>query len=115
MTLQLPFDFAAPTGRDLRDHGIRAAIEHTEQFHKGWSKLARGYLLEFLTRHTGEFMGEDVRVFADAAGCPKPLHARAWGSVMQRAAKDKLIRKVRLDSVKTPTSHCANASVWVRA
>lgn len=84
---QLSIDFA----RARRDDGITRSGDHAGDT---WKRGARGYLLEYLATHAGPFMAEDVREFAESRGFQAPPDGRAWGSVMQSAARAELIRKV---------------------
>jgi hypothetical protein len=73
-----------------RDEGIQRAAEHAGI---RWQRLARGFLLEFLSRPIGTFLAEDVRCFAEIRGLESPPDGRAWGAVLQSAAREKLIEK----------------------
>lgn len=102
--------FDAPTGADLRDHGIEQATRHANDECQNWSDQA----FEFLKRYVvdvAEFQAEDVRQ-ASIGQVPEPPHLRAWGSVIIRAAKRNIIKKVGIAAVTNPTAHCANAAVW---
>lgn len=114
---QLAIDFVAPlqaSGRELRDAGIERARSAADRKTLGWSETAFGYLLEFLASHAEAFRGEEVREFAHAKGCPHPAHARAWGSVLMRAARENKIEKIGTVQVKNPAAHMANANLWKR-
>lgn len=87
MSDQLSIDFA----RARRDDGIERAIEHAG---KRWARLARGFLLEYLSANRVQFLAETVREFAEGRGMDLPPDGRAWGSVIRSAAREKLIRKV---------------------
>ena len=102
------------TGRDLRDAGMHSAISNAERERPDWPEEAMRALQMYLHAHPDkEFMAEDVRNYAyDTLAVPYPPHCRAWGSIFQRAAREGLIRRVRIAPVKTPSSHMANASVW---
>lgn len=102
------------SGRDLRDAGMHAAISNADAQVPDWPTEAMRALQMYVLAHPGkEFMAEDVRNYAyDTLAVPYPPHCRAWGSIFQRAAREGLIRRVRIAPVKTPSSHMANASVW---
>lgn len=87
MNEQLAIDFA----RARRDDGIARAGEHAGH---AWKRGARGYLLEYVATHTGPFLAEDVRGYAEARGFEIPPDGRAWGAVFRSAARDNVIRKV---------------------
>jgi len=101
------------TGEALRDEGMKQAIDHAEQEVPNWADLAYQKLREFVLAYPHlEFMAENVRSWSHHRGLPYPPHKRAWGGVMAKAAKSRLIIKVGMGQVKNPTAHCANANVW---
>lgn len=104
------------TGRQLRDAGIQQAVDSANEEVDGWAEMAYGALLAYMKAHPDKtFMAEEVRNYAyKELDLPMPPHCRAWGGVIQRAAREGLIRRVRFDSVKTPSNHMATASVWER-
>ena len=105
---QLYLDF---TGPGLRDAGIRLAHESTESHSPGWSDRALDFVRQYAQTHV-EFLGEDVRTYAEACGFEEPKSKRAWGGVMLAAARQGIVVFVRKVSVKNPKAHCANASLW---
>ncbi|MCI2809363.1 hypothetical protein [Eoetvoesiella caeni] len=102
------------TGRQLRDAGMHTAIGHAAATHDDWPEQAFEALQTYVATHPGkEFMAEDVRNYAyDVLAIPYPPHCRAWGSIIARAAREGMIRRVGIGPVKTASSHMANASVW---
>lgn len=102
-------------GDRLAREGAQRAADHADMREANWTDRAHGYLLEFLARHQGEFRGEHVRTFAEDRGFAKPPSNRAWGCVVQRAARRGQIRRVRFESCANPKAHSAPVSVWVRA
>ncbi|HBP27924.1 MAG TPA: hypothetical protein DD666_00730 [Advenella kashmirensis] len=102
------------TSQQLRDAGMQTALSHADAVIDDWGIMAYAALEAFLESHPGEtFMTEDVRQYAyQSLDLPRPPHERAWGGIANRAAKAGLIVRVRLAPVKTPGSHCANASIW---
>ena len=92
--------------------GMRKAEDHANEVRPGWSQEAYQFLMEFIQTYKGEFMAEDVREASKGRVCMPPSK-RAWGGVIARASCDGKIRKVGIRSVKNPTAHNANASVWV--
>lgn len=85
---QLAIDYTA-----RRDSGIQRAADHAGT---RWNRLARGYLLEFVSRlQIGhDFLAENFREFAEDRGLEPPPDGRAYGHVLRSAARDLLIRKV---------------------
>ncbi len=103
------------SGSILRDHGISQAIDHADRESPNWSGKALDMLRRYLVEVGGEFQAEEVRQFSVKNGLEEPPHLRAWGGVFVRAKHMGLIHCIGIRPVSTPTSHCANASVWVRA
>ncbi len=100
-------------GRKLRDEGMQRSADHAEKSEPGWSDIALDFLAKYLKGKDGQFMAEEVRM--ESVGIVSaPPHARAWGSVMIRAAKAKLIRKVGLGTVKNSKAHKCFATIWTR-
>jgi len=105
--------FLNETGQVLRNKGMEQAIEHAEQETPKWSDLALDKLKTFTGLYPNlEFMTEQFREWAITHGLPKPPHGRAFGGVMSRAARIKMIEKAGMSQVKNPKAHCANANVW---
>jgi hypothetical protein len=103
------------TGEDLRDIGMQQAVDHADENIPKWSEQALNYVKKFLEESPladSEFMTEEVRLWAYSKGLPRPPHDRAWGGVTTKAARLGLITRLRIQAVRTPTSHCANATVW---
>lgn len=98
-----------------RDEGISRAADHAERMSEGWKRRARGYLLEFLaTRsHSGLFLAEVVRAFAEERGMDAPPDGRAWGGVFQSAAREMLIVKVGYAPAKS--SNLSPKVLWKAA
>jgi len=102
------------TGVLLKERGMKKAVDHANVVHDGWSALAHSFLVDFVRIHEGEFMAEDVREKSRGI-VPAPPSSRAWGSIIRSAAMSGIIRKVGIKTVKNPTAHRANASVWRKA
>lgn len=73
-----------------RDDGISRAAQHAGN---RWQRLARGYLLEYLALTCTTFLAEQFRDFAERRGIEAPPDKRAWGAVLQSAARERLIAK----------------------
>lgn len=98
--------------REAKNDGIQQAIDHANYLMPNWSNDAYSLLIKFLSVHVGTFMAEEVRSYAAMIDFPLPPHARAWGGVMQRAAKEGLIQRVGYGKVKNVKAHQANAAIW---
>lgn len=103
-----PEYFNPKTGPELRDTGIKKAVEHADKVVESWSHMAYEHLKKYIVLHD-EFMAEDLRYDSKL---PEPPSKRAWGGIMVRAAKSGLIYRVGFRAVKNPKAHCANASLW---
>lgn len=106
------FSFPEPTGKDLRDAGIRKAINHANKKDNNWSEKAYNFLINFI-RSNSEFMVEDVRKASDGV-VDEPPSLRAWGSIIVRASKEKLIKRVGFRNVSNAKAHATPASVWIK-
>lgn len=98
--------------REQRDRGIKKAINNAEEKNKYWSNKAYSYLLEFLVNVKENFQGEDIRVYAESKYLPEPPSLRAWGAVILKAYKNKLIIKEGIGPVSNPKAHRANSTIW---
>ena len=97
-------------GAELRDKGIKKALDNANNTHNRWSEKAYDFLLKYI-KYQYEFMTEDVRVASEKA-IPKPPSNRAWGSVILRASRSGLINRVGFANVKNAKAHKTPASVW---
>ena len=97
-------------GTQLRDKGIKQAIDNADDTHEKWSEKAYKFLTDYIRSHH-EFMTEDVRV-ASEKKIPIPPSNRAWGGIILRASKAGLITRVGFSSVKNVKAHRTPATVW---
>lgn len=93
-----------------RDNGIAVAELNAESHIPNWADMAFDALNQFIQGRSDEFMAEEVRTWA--TWVPEPPSARAWGSVILKAARRGIIRSVGIRKTRNPSAHCANASVW---
>jgi hypothetical protein len=98
------------TGAQLRDEGIKQAMDYAEHKKEGWKRIAYKFLVKYIKRHE-VFMCEDVRQAAMGI-VPMPPHKRAWGGIVRQAAKDGIIHKRSIGQVKNPKAHRAHAAIW---
>ena len=102
-------------GSQLRDKGIKKAIDNADDTHDKWSDKAYKFLLDYIKYGEGrdqyEFMTEDVRV-ASEKEIPKPPSNRAWGGIILRAVRAGLITRDRFSNVKNAKAHKTPATVW---
>jgi hypothetical protein len=81
---------------------------------EGWSDRAYSFLVDYVGANPSRaFMAEDVRASAEAEGLPPPPDNRAWGGVVARAARAKVIRRLGYGAQKSVTCHCSPKSIWV--
>lgn len=90
---------------------MKEAVDHADSVEDGWSKTAYSELLVFMASRS-EFMTEDVRAFAYSRGLSIPPDDRAWGSVITKAAKRKLIVKSGYAPMKSKNCHANPKAVW---
>lgn len=100
--------------RILRDAGMSAAIQHADAVSEGWSDRAYSVLVDFVGANPSRaFMAEDVRASAEKEGLPLPPDNRAWGGVVARDARAKVIRRMGYGAQKSVTCHCSLKSTWI--
>jgi hypothetical protein len=100
-----------PDGQDLRDRGMKRALQHAEDVEDGWNIKALDFLYVYAKSHPGKFSGEMVRLEAEGT-VPKPPCLRAWGGILANAARRGWIRQVGYTKVTNPDAHQANAALW---
>lgn len=102
------------TGQQLAIFGAQAAADHADRVTAGdWSGQAWDFFVRWATSRKGaSFQGEDVRIAAKGV-VPEPPEPRAWGAILVKAAKARLISRVGYAPVKDPKSHGNPKSVWV--
>lgn len=98
-----------------RASGMARADDHAASDDQNWRVDAQSAVQMFCAAHEGEqFLGEDVRTWAeDLELVTPPTEARAWGSVLRRAAADGLIRKVGYGPAKS--SNLSPKTLWAAA
>lgn len=99
-----------------RDRGIKTAADHADAVAEGWSEAAFQHTRRFLEdKPSGhQFIGEEVRQFAERSGLALPPDKRAWGAVMLRCARAGLMRKIGFTVASDPKVHCNPVSQWAR-
>jgi len=100
--------------RDRRDAGIDRSARNSGQ---EWQDDAYLSLVRFLDLRMSSvldaFLCEEVRDAAERAGLPDPPTKRAWGAVMRRAARNRLI--VRQGYAPALSSNLSPKVLWRRA
>ena len=97
-------------GSQLRDKGIKQAIDNADNTHEKWSEKAYKFLVNYI-KSQDEFMTEDLRL-ASEKEIPKPPSNRAWGGIILRAVRAGLITRDRFSNVKNVKAHKTPATVW---
>jgi len=113
----MQLDLISPSfsaARVLRDTGMQCAADHADRESEGWTDRAYVFLVDYVAANRGRaFMAEDVRASAEAEGLPPPPDNRAWGSVVSRAARLRIIKRIGYGAQKSVTCHCSPKSIWV--
>lgn len=104
--------FNQPTGAALRDIGIQTASDHAEKTSPEWNEKAYKLLVGFIARH-GEFTCEEFRAWAENQ-IDAPPSLRAYGGIINRAAKAGLIEQIGYKKTSNPKSHRTPAGLWRR-
>jgi hypothetical protein len=107
MTKPIPPLLAAmQAGRD----GMKRALDHANRVDPSWEAHAWRYMRAYVRDHA-EFKAEDARAWAYAHGMDAPPDDRAWGGIVQRAAKAGLIRKTGRHG-PSKSSHASPVILW---
>jgi hypothetical protein len=97
---QLDLDFV----KTRRDDGIARAAEHSGD---DWQDAAFQCVASYARTHA-EFLTEDARL--EARQLPPPPDGRAWGAVMQRARREKIIERIGYKPAKS--SNLSPKPLW---
>jgi hypothetical protein len=106
---KLPF-----TATQLRDTGMKMALEHAEQITESWGDKCFELLKQYLELNREKFLTEYFRTWCETGNrIAEPPSKRAYGGVMSRAARAGLIRSTGYAPTSNPKAHCAPTNVWV--
>ena len=94
------------------DTGMALAASHADRVHDDWTKTAAIVFKLYAKFHPNGFMTEDVRVWSDKLGLPKPPDQRAWGAVASRLAKEGYIKPAGYEKQRSATCHRSPKTVW---
>lgn len=98
--------------RVRRDDGIQRAVDHADRVSHAWSVLAYQTLIAFLQHRAYRFLAQEFVEYAeDVERIPIPPDKRAWGSIIQRAARAGLIVKAGYREDR----YCSPKTLWRRA
>lgn len=94
--------------------GIQIAESKANHDAPTWSQAALLLLKQFIRMKNGKpFFCIEYSNFCLAHGLVKPKDGRAFGGIMRRAAKKKLIEKAGTDNNGSVTGHNNLATVWI--
>lgn len=79
----------------LAQEGIQRAVDAAEREHPGWAALAYEYVKLYAQQNQGKrFIGRDIVTASKKYGLIQPPNDKAFGKVIQRAARDGVIQRV---------------------
>jgi len=105
------------TGSQLRDEGIKQAIDHAEEENENWKEQAHTLFLAWLVMIPASkpFTCEDFREWASEQGLPEPPTNRAFGGIIRQYAHRKVIIKNGFTTHRAANCHVGNTQLWTRA
>ncbi len=104
------FDYQ-PTGRQLADEGMTAAVEHADAVEPSWSDDALKAIWRYALTNA-VFAIEDVKEHAYANGLPEPPAGGSWGAPTKKAAKQGYIRRDGYRVSTNPSRHAQDVKLW---
>lgn len=94
---------------------MKLALESAEQKVEDWGDKCFTLLKQYLEINREPFLAEFFRGWCEAGNrIPEPPHKRAYGPILNRAARAGLIRRQGYAPTSNPKAHCAPTTVWVR-
>lgn len=98
------------TQAEKGEAGMRAAEDHAERDEPGWKGEALRYLRRFVAENRGrDFLAEEIAPWAYERGCTKAPDDRAWGGIIQRAGRLKIMEQTGLAAKNKLSGH---SSTW---
>lgn len=98
------------TPREQGEYGMHRAVEHAARVVEGWKSEAADYLRAFVCANQGrDFLAEEIAPWAHKHGCSHPPDKRAWGAIIQKAGRQRIIEQTGL-AAKNKLS--GNDSTW---
>jgi len=95
-----------------RDGAQRAADNADATTLTNWTAQAGELVREYAMRFP-YFMAEDVRAWAHGQhGLPLPPDGRAWGAVMQNAARAAWVERAGISSTRSTDYHASPKTLW---
>jgi hypothetical protein len=107
---QLQIDFA----RSQRDEAMQRAVDAANGRVPKWSEVALQYIRLYAQQHRGErFIGRDITQAAKVYGLESPSSPKAWGSPIQKAVEEGILRKVGFS--QDANRHCSPVPMYEAA
>ena len=97
---------------DALDAGHAAADAALRNAGAPWCEQAMVLLEQYRLKAVGKFLCEDVRVFAESNGLPKPPDSRAWGGVIKRAQRLGIVVPAGYAMTRHPSCHAGVKTAW---
>ena len=92
------------------DQGMGRALDRAERQTPAWGEIAYRFIEEYARQHA-EFPGwVVVKSAAVTVNFPEPPTEKAWGAVIKRAARARVIE--RAGTVKDPNRHGNPIPLW---
>lgn len=101
-----------PTGAQLALDGMQLAAEHADAVYENWTKEAYEHLLTYINEVGGSFTCEMLREFAENKEFPSPPNNKAWGGIICKASRGKIIVRDGYTTKKAPHCHNGTAALW---
>jgi hypothetical protein len=102
-------------GEELAIAGGATAAAHADSQSAGWLARATGLAEQFVLEDTDkpeQFQAMHIRAYAERHGLPSAPDARAWGHVMRRLKKKRVIEPVGTGKSSDPKQHNGFITEW---
>ena len=88
------YSIVPPTREEIaRQRGTDGMQRAADPATREWQDKAVGYVRLYAVVHA-EFLAESARAMAEHDGLPVPPSKKAWGAVMQRAAREGIVERI---------------------
>ncbi|MFZ6813560.1 hypothetical protein ACO0K3_03765 [Undibacterium sp. Rencai35W] len=92
--------------------GAQLAFDHAERVTPGWGVRAYDALVDVVKQKTEPFTIEQIREAIAKSGVEPPPDQRAYGAIVMRAKREKVIAKTG-DFAPARSSHGSPKPLWV--
>lgn len=103
--------FNQPTGKQLKEDGIKRAVDHADRQIETWSERAYKLFVEYC-QTVDTLKAEDARVYAEEKGLEIPPTKRAWGAIALKAAKNGCIINKGIVKASNVKCHQGFTTLW---